>query len=168
MTRPSLQARFLGVMKNIYDIHEALLRLSADKKEAIAGGAVSLLEETTRAEEVLLSRMSVCERQRTACCKELAELLGVKPEDITAQSFIERAEEPERGELAALAEKLRALFKELRRNNDTIGRMLRNRLEYIYAVIGAAGPAEPDAYDSRGKDTDRPPAKPKASLDKKV
>ncbi|MDR0249156.1 MAG: flagellar protein FlgN [Oscillospiraceae bacterium] len=165
---PELAARFLAVMRSEYDVHGALLRLSSEKREAVAGSAVSALNDIVRAEQVLLSQLSALERRRLACAEELSRAAGIAPEDVTMLSFAEYADEGQKRELTELRAGLQKLFKELREANDINSRLLRTGLLYIESILGAT-PSEPDAYDSRGSDIAAAPGRGgRHSIDKKV
>ena len=164
-----LITRFLSVMRSEYDIHEALLRLSAEKREAIVGSAVSDLDKIVRQEQVLLSQLGALEKRRILCAETLAKTLDVPPADVTMQSFIDRSDGTEKGELADLKEKLQDLFKELKKKNDINSKLIQSKLEYIQGMIGFAGGIdEPDAYNAQGKDLTYKPPKGKNLYDKKA
>lgn len=164
-----LIVRFAAIMKEECALHERLLQLSLDKREAVAEDSLPKLDAIVREEQMLIAKQQAAEKQRLACVKEMSGLTGRQAEDITMLTFAEAATDAsQKKELRILAEKLSDTLNQLRKNNDINNKMIEGRLEYIQYMIGSVAALQEGGVYS-GKGTEQPRAGQAAKLyDKKV
>ena len=151
-----LISRFMDVMRDEYVLHEELLRLSEEKREAIVEGSLPKLDGIVREEQMRIAKQREMEKRRIACVEELARLTGKPVGEITMLTFTEQAEPEQGGQLRQLAEKLSDTLNKLKKNNDINIRMIEGRLEYIQCMVSSVSALqESNVYSARGTEQKR-------------
>lgn len=142
-------AKFFKIMSEGRAIYEELVRLSRDKKLAIADRSVDSLDALVRAEQGVVMRLSQWEKSRAECVARLAAQYSA-PEGAPFTWFAQKAPPEERSVFTKLHSELGALLKELSALNDDNKRMLESRLDYVRFAIDTLSDSNLSVYDSRG------------------
>lgn len=142
--------RLLMVLEALAGLYERLIALEGEKRDALVAYKPARVEQLTRDEEALISRLAELSAQRT----RLLEQLLPDANQPTLTLLLERDGGPHATQIAALRERLRALGGELARlnrlNTQLCGHALSHVSGHLQTLAQNGLGADQGTYNGRG------------------
>jgi len=150
-----VSGKLVEVLEQETAIYEDILELSRKKTDTIVEGKVPELENITKQEQTLVSKVHKLESVRLSLLQELSGQLGMKPEKMALSVLVEQMQGKEAEKLKVLQNKIAGILSELKNVNELNSRLIKNSLEYIDFSINllAAAGAEGNNYGKTGQVT---------------
>lgn len=119
--------------KNIYD---ELLEISKNKKNIIVEGNVDELERITKTEQSIIIELAKLEDKREDNIQRIANVIGIKPEDLTISKLVEHVDHETGKKLRDMRETMMKALRELKDLNALNSKLINNSMEYIEFSLG--------------------------------
>ena len=150
--------------KNIYD---ELLEISKNKKNIIVEGNVDELERITKTEQSIIIELAKLEDKREDNIQRIANVIGIKPEDLTISKLVEHVDHETGKKLRDMRETMMKALRELKDLNALNSKLINSSMEYIEFSLGLLTSAV-EADNNYTMDAERKGSKGKNFFDLKV
>ena len=138
----ALYSRLHHLLCQQIDCHESLIESLKNERELLKRLAPEELQDNTGAKQALLDRIRELEELRMAISGEIADFLGISPEDATLSRTAESAPDPWSRKLFEARERLLHLTRSVIQLNERNRRLFtqgRNHFKRFMSLLGAAG-----------------------------
>ena len=163
-----LMENLLTIMGEQLELYQNLLALAEEKRDAVIGNDIEGLQRITSVEHTLISKNNRLEKKRIIVTEDIANVLGVKAEDLTLSALAEiMRDKPEHEAISTIGGELRTCVEKLRVLNDENKILVESALQYadyMLNVMRGVTAQDENVYNRRGRnktpDIDLIPTKP--------
>ena len=148
-----LMGRLFGIIQTQLGHYRELLEVSKQERHAIIHQDLQGLRKAIEDEEQLINLTRSTERAREQLSGQIAEMIGIDPDQLTLSRIIESEAAPAGMDFGILRQKLLDVIAELDQVNRSNSRLLRSSISFINKVFNSL--AEPKSevtiYNNSGK-----------------
>ena len=163
-----LMDNLLAILEEQLELYQNLLALAEEKRDAVISNDIESLQRITSVENTLISKNNRLEKKRITVTEDIANVLGVKAEELTLSALAEiMRDKPEHESICKIGEQLRTCIDNLKALNDENKALVKNALEYadyMLNVLRGVTAQDENMYNRRGRnnatDIDMIPTKP--------
>lgn len=123
--------QLLKVLAELIKIHEALLKLSRQKQEALVAGEVAALEVLTKQAELLIREAGIAEAAKTEAVAKLSASLKLAEQSPSLIQLRQFAEPAVAESLETMEIKLNTILHEVKAVNELNTKLLQNALNFV-------------------------------------
>ncbi len=146
----------VALLTEMLDLYKALLTISRQKREILIAGNAPKLETVTKQEETIILEIGKAEAKRTALVRDLADVYGVKPGELTMSKLKELADASTARQVENIGKDLEAVMAELTPLNETNTRLIEQALNYVnYSINILARNTTGPTYVPQGQPPER-------------
>jgi flagellar biosynthesis/type III secretory pathway chaperone len=148
-----LLGRLFGIMQAQLGYYKELLEVSKQERHAIIHHDLQGLRKAIEDEEQLINLTRSTERGRVQLSGEIAESVGIDPDQLTLSRIIESQAAPAGMDFGVLQKNLLEVITELDRVNRSNSRLLRSSISFINKVFNSLGEPKNKVtiYNNSGK-----------------
>lgn len=126
-----MEDELIDVLNNEAEIYREVLKISRNKTRIIVEGKTSELENITRKEQALISRIADFEEIRGRIVKKFSEQFEKEAYNLTISSIINMLPQDKSQKLNSILADLSKSLKEIKEVNTLNSKLIKNSLEYI-------------------------------------
>jgi flagellar biosynthesis/type III secretory pathway chaperone len=160
--------KLITVLEEMLALYRAILALSQEKRTVLVAADGQRLEQITKQEELLILQAGKLDNQRSDIVKEIGNVLGLTPSEITLENISKHADDNTASRLKRINADFEKVLGELAPLNKVNTQLIQHALNFVnYNINILAQNQSGPTYASKGRQSDKP-APSRALFDHKV